>query len=127
GQRPGFSAHALAEATLVAELGVDQLERDRAIELVVVGEEHLAHAARTEPTNQPQRTHSQWSIAGLEQPGLDALIQARALDAVRTMPGLFGQPRVVAQVVARVIDGRVHQAHAHTPGVSLGPRVTTPE
>jgi hypothetical protein len=59
-----LAGEALVHARVAQVLGAQHLERDAAAELIMLGEEHLAHAARAERT---QNYIGAYTIAGSDR------------------------------------------------------------
>ena len=66
GGRLGLAAEALDELGVLGEAAVQQLQRDLAPELLVLGEEHVGHPARAEPRDEPVAAVDQRSGGDLD-------------------------------------------------------------
>ncbi|MFO0631836.1 MAG: hypothetical protein U0168_03200 [Nannocystaceae bacterium] len=83
-QRPGLARESTARLTTTGDVRAQQLDRDLAIELGIVGQHDLTHAAATQPLQQaiaPQLHRPR--ARGAEQLGARGLSHHRAADHVQ--------------------------------------------
>src|SRR5689334_10925432 len=105
---------------------MDQLDRDWSIEIAVVGQEHLTHAADTEPPDHAMGADPHRLLVQTEEASLDVVVEAGVFDARRPRQVLSGLRRL-PQGLGRVFDRHVCKAAVHNTsarGVSMSDEMT---